>query len=158
MSWHSYFIQMAKLCASKSKDRSTKTGAVVVGPDKEIRSTGYNGFPRFVNDKIESRYERPQKYSFTEHAERNCIYNAARIGVSLKDCTLYFNYTPHICSDCARAIIQSGIVMIIGSSELFPGKGEQWGNSVKIAYEMFREVQIQTFTWEVDKLVVFSPK
>ena len=30
----------------KSKDQSTQIGAVVVGKDGEILSTGYNSFPR----------------------------------------------------------------------------------------------------------------
>jgi len=43
--WDQYFLRMASLVASRSKDRSSKVGAVVVGPDNEVRSVGYNGFP-----------------------------------------------------------------------------------------------------------------
>jgi dCMP deaminase len=43
MTWDEYFCRMLKLVAFKSKDPSTKVGAIIVGPDKEIRSTGYNG-------------------------------------------------------------------------------------------------------------------
>lgn len=53
-----------------------KTGAIVVGPDREIRATGYNGLVRGVNDDIPERMERPTKYDFFEHAERNAVYNA----------------------------------------------------------------------------------
>lgn len=110
MDWDDYFCSMLPLVASKSKDNSVKIGAIIVGPDHEIRSTGYNGFPRGIIDKP-ARFERPEKYVWTEHAERNAIYNAARIGVSLKDCTLYLNWWP--CPDCARGIIQVGIKEVI---------------------------------------------
>ena len=109
MEFYEYFIKLADVVAEKSKDRSTKVGVVVVGPDREIRSTGYNGFPRGINDDIDERHERPAKYDWTEHAERNAVYNAARMGQSLKDCTMYFNWEPCPCVDCARAIIQAGI-------------------------------------------------
>ena len=82
--WDNRFLSMAKLIATWSRDRSTKVGAVIVGPNREVRSVGYNGFPRGVNDAIESRYERPGKYDWTEHAERNAIYNAARYGGPLR--------------------------------------------------------------------------
>ena len=49
-SWDHYFMDLAKLAASRSKDQSTKLGCVIVGPDREIRSTGYNSFPRGIDD------------------------------------------------------------------------------------------------------------
>ena len=140
--WDQYFLDMCELTAAKSKDASTKVGAVVVGADNQIVSVGYNGFPRMVNDDIDERHERPAKYMWTEHAERNAIYNAARTGVSLKDCTLYLNFKPFPCSDCARGVIQSGIKTIIGNATDFPGKGEQWEQSLKIAQDMCSEAGV----------------
>ena len=104
-SWDNYFFELLEVVRNKSKDRSTKVGAIIVGPDNEIRSTGFNGFPRKINDDIDERHERPDKYLWTEHAERNAIYNAVRMGVPLKGCTLYVYGFP--CSDCARVIIQA---------------------------------------------------
>ena len=111
MHWDYYFMKMAELVASKSKDRSTKVGCVIVGPNHEVRSTGYNGFCRQINDDVEERHDRPEKYLWTEHAERNAIYNAARNGIPTDMCTAYTTTFP--CSDCARAFIQSGIVRIV---------------------------------------------
>ena len=142
-SFHDYYIQMAELVASKSKDRSTKVGVVVVGPDNEVRSTGFNGFPRGVNDNIEGRHTRPIKYEFTEHAERNAIFNAARSGVSLKDCTMYMNFEPIPCADCARAVIQSGIKRVIGyGARKFAGKGD-WDCSLSYGEEMLIEAGVE---------------
>ncbi len=109
--WDKYFFELITIIKSKSKDPNTQVGCVIVGPDNEIRSTGYNSFPRKLNDDIKERKERPEKYLWIEHAERNAIYNAARVGIPLKDCTIYMMGLP--CTDCARGIIQSGIKKII---------------------------------------------
>jgi dCMP deaminase len=107
--WDRRFMDLCNHISEWTEDRDFKVGAVIVGPDQEIRSTGYNGFPRGVRNDVEDRYDRKsgEKFFWFEHGERNAIYNAARIGVSIKDCTLYVNRFP--CSDCTRAIIQSGI-------------------------------------------------
>ena len=43
--WDRRFLDLATHIAT-GKDPSTKVGCVVVGSDREIRSTGFNGFPR----------------------------------------------------------------------------------------------------------------
>jgi len=50
MNWDRYFIEMAMLVAKKSKDPSTKVGCVLVGPENQVISTGFNGFPRGVRE------------------------------------------------------------------------------------------------------------
>uniref|UniRef100_UPI0035253B42 deoxycytidylate deaminase n=1 Tax=Salmonella enterica TaxID=28901 RepID=UPI0035253B42 len=107
MNCDDYFINLARSVSERSKDRSTKVGCVIVGPDNEIRSTGYNSFPRGINDDAPERHARPEKYLWTEHAERNAIYAAARVGTPLKGCRAYLPWFP--CMGCARALVQSGI-------------------------------------------------
>ena len=105
-----YFMLLALLAATRSKDPSSNIGAIIVSPSTEgdvVRSTGYNGFPAGVNDSISVRYERPIKYLWFEHAERNAIYACARSGTSTQGCRIYTNSIP--CADCTRAIIQAGI-------------------------------------------------
>lgn len=139
--WDEHFIELCKVVAKMSKDTSTKTGCVVVRSDKSIASTGYNGFPRGVDDSVESRYGRPQKYLYTEHCDRNAILTAAKHGVSLKDCTMYLTGPP--CADCTRAIIQSGIKEVIWPTdnpfETNPEIIERWGENVKVSLEMLSE-------------------
>ena len=77
--WNARWMAMAEHVATWSKDRSTKVGCVVVGSANQVLSLGYNGFPRNVDDDV----WRPGtsgriKYQWTEHAERNAIYNACR--------------------------------------------------------------------------------
>ena len=106
-----HYLNGCEWVRSASKDRSTKVGAIIVGLDGELVSTGYNGFPRKINDNIDARHERPVKYDWTIHAENNAIYNAARIGSSTKNCTLYCSHTP--CIHCLAAMIQAGISRIV---------------------------------------------
>jgi dCMP deaminase len=119
-----------------SKDRSRRVGAVIVGPDNEVRATGYNGFPRDVDDDVPARHQRPAKYAWTEHAERNAIYNAARVGVSTHGCTIYVPWYP--CMECARAIVQSGISLMVAQR---PDHSDPtWGDSFRMVDELFEEV------------------
>jgi dCMP deaminase len=104
--WNEWFLQGVYWVASKSKDPKTKIGAIIV-KDKRIISTGFNGIPIGVEDKNEVRSERPEKYKWYEHGERNAIYAAARYGINTDGAILYTNALP--CADCARGIIQSGI-------------------------------------------------
>jgi len=76
-----------------------------------VLATGWNGFPRGIDDDRDERHERPAKYKWTEHAERNAIYNAAANGTALRGATMVMPWYP--CADCARAIIQSGIIGLV---------------------------------------------
>jgi dCMP deaminase len=138
--WDQRFFELVICISSWSEDRSRKVGAVIVGPDNEIRSTGYNGMPRGINSKFEARHSRDdgEKYFWFEHAERNAIYNAARIGVSLNGCRLYVSLFP--CSDCARAIIQSGICQINTFEP--PANEAVFGRSFEVSRDMFLEAGI----------------
>jgi len=137
--WDLYFLQMTKLVASKSKDTSTKCGAVIVGPDNKVRSTGYNGLPRGCKYTA-VRMKRPEKYFWFEHAERNAIYNT---DISLKGATIYCSWLP--CMDCARAIIQSGITTVICPPINYEDNiknRERWEPHHKRTITLFRECGI----------------
>lgn len=111
--WTRRFLGLAAETASWSEDRDFQVGAVIVGPGKEVRATGYNGLPRGVSADDERRFDRAsgEKFHWIEHAERNAIYNAARSGAVTEGCTIYVTRFP--CADCARAIIQSGITRVV---------------------------------------------
>lgn len=146
MGWYEYFISMAKLVAKKSKDPSTQVGNVVIGPDMELRSSGFNGFPRGVNDDLEERWERPAKYDYMSHGEENSVMQAARIGVSLLGCTMFFDCEPSPCARCANGIIQSGIKYVVGQDEAFEGKGgagTDWAKSCAIGREKLIEAGVR---------------
>ena len=137
MNWDEYFLTMCETVALKSKDESTKLGAVIVGQDNEIRTTGYNSFPRGVDDNVPARQERPLKYTWFEHAERNAIYLAARVGTPLLGCRIYCQWLP--CPDCARAIISVGISEVIVPTFTVP---ERWQGSMEISKQMLGEAHV----------------
>ena len=138
-SWDNKFIELSNLVASWSKDTNTKVGSVIVDKDNIVLSMGYNGFPRGCDDTIEERYDKPQKYLYTEHAERNALYHAARHGVSLKGCSIYI--TMFCCADCARGIIQSGITRVVAPKPDI--NHDKWGSHFLAAIDMLEEANVE---------------
>jgi len=138
--WDLRFMELATHVGSWSKDKSRKVGAVIVGPSNEIRAIGYNGFPRGINDDVFSRHcsKSGEKYKWTEHAERNAIYSAAKVGTPLSDCRIYIPWFP--CMDCARAIVQVGINEVIG---IKPDLLDQtWGGDFERSLQLFEEAKV----------------
>ena len=132
------FIERARHIALWSKDPSTKVGCVVVGEDREIRSTGFNGFPRGIDDDEDRLLDRDKKYPLICHAEENAIMHAARIGVSLKNSTAYVTWPP--CSRCARSLIQAGVKEVV-----YPDAGEipeRWQEDFNISNAMMKEAGV----------------
>lgn len=139
MTWDEFFFTLVDAVAAKSKDTSSKVGCVIVGTRNEVLSLGYNGLPRKANDSVVARLERPLKYKWFEHAERNAIYNAAANGITLLNSVLYVTFHP--CTDCMRGIIQSGITKV-AIKELGP---ERWREDAIIANEMARECSVEVW-------------
>lgn len=140
--WNQRFVDLANHVAGWSKDRSTKVGAVIVGQNREVLSMGYNGFPRGIDDSIDERHERPAKYKWAEHAERNAIFNAARNGVRLEGSSIYLGWYP--CCECARAIVQAGIKTLICEEPDF--NHSRWGQDFVISAQIFNEGGIKVIS------------
>jgi dCMP deaminase len=112
MSWDEYFMTFALVAARKSKDPSTKVGACIVDKEKRVVGLGYNGFPRKCDDEKfplarEGEYL-DTKYAYVVHAEPNAILNSTK---ETRDCKIYVTLFP--CNECAKLIIQAGIVEVI---------------------------------------------
>ena len=140
--WDKRFVALADHIARWSKDPSTQVGCVVVGPDREIRSTGFNGFPRGIEDPAERLDARDQKYPLVCPAEETAIMHAARIGVALKGCIAYVTWPP--CTRCARSLIQAGVREVIYPDGLeIP---ERWQEDFHLSSVMFAEAGVITRT------------
>ena len=136
--WDIRFLKLATHISEWSKDPSTKVGCVVVGPDREIRSTGFNGFPRGIQDSDERLTNRDLKYPLICHAEENAIMHAARIGLALKGCTAYVTWPP--CTRCARSLIQAGVSEIVIPSGLeIP---DRWRDDFEMSMGLLREADV----------------
>lgn len=115
--WTDYFLDLAKTCASRSNCLRAQVGAVIVGQDKKIKATGYNGTPSGV----ESCYERGYCYRIQNnipsgtkyetcrsiHAEQNAIIQAGQD--RCQGASMYIWGHDFICILCKRFIVQSGI-------------------------------------------------
>ena len=146
LSWEEYFMTLALVASMKSKDPSTQVGAVIVdNRSKKVISSGYNGFPRYLDDS-QIPQTRPEKYLYVVHAELNAILHAER---ELHDCTLYATVFP--CSECMKAVIQSGIKTIVYFNDL---SGENWDEPKKAAMKMAELAGIEIRKFEGDNEII----
>lgn len=131
------YIYEAYLYAQKtSTDPSTQNGALLVKPDFGVVAMGANHFPFGVKETLE-RWERPLKYKYVEHAERNSIFDAARNGKKTAGLIMYCPW--FACADCARAIIQVGIREVVGHNTPIHDTAPHWKESIAEAMTMFSE-------------------
>lgn len=138
--WNLRFMDLAQQVSTWSKDPSKKIGAVVVGPKRQILSTGYNGFPRGIEDTHDRLNDRDLKYKYVVHAEMNAIYNATYTGTSLDGASMYVYGLP-ICHECAKGIIQVGIKEVFINRKSLLDK-PNWYDSYLKSKEMFDDVGI----------------
>lgn len=137
--WDTRFMKLAREISTWSKDPSSKIGAVIVNDDRRILSTGYNGFPKGIEDTEERLNDREQKYPRIVHAEMNALMAALHSGVSVKDATIYVYGLP-VCPECTKSIISAGIKRIVISPDPYvyiTPWTEKWKN---VSYQMIREV------------------
>lgn len=146
--WDRHLLERCLLNARMSKDPRTQVGAIIVGPDREQRADGFNGFPRGITDTPERLNDRDMKMRLIVHAERNAICNAARIGVSVRGCTLYLAATDETgmvwggppCTACTIELIQAGIASVVS----FPVKAipSRWHDDLAFAREILAEAGV----------------
>ena len=143
MNWQTYLMGFAQHAALKSKD-STQVGAVLVGPEREVRLTAYNGPPKGVLD-LPARRDRPTKYLYASHAEANLVAFAAREGIRTAGCTVFV--THYCCAACARTLIQAGIARVICG----PGTTSMPEEEFAAAAAMFREAGVKVDVWRAEE-------
>jgi len=128
-------MRSALAAAAYSEDPSVQNGAFIVR-DRRAVTWGFNTIPFRVKQNPE-RWERPTKYAYVEHAERNAIFLAAKQGMKTKGAEMYCPWAA--CQECARAIVQSGICRLIR----FPmPHNERWAESIEMGDLMLREAGI----------------
>lgn len=136
--WDQHFLELALAHARMSKDPSTQVGAVIVGPDREFISAGFNGFPRGIEDSVKRLNDRDTKLKLIVHAEMNAILAAARNGVRLKGATMYVTMPP--CVRCSVEAIQTGISQIVAVNAEVP---ERWKADFGLSREILFEAGIR---------------
>jgi dCMP deaminase len=128
-SWDEYFMGVAELAAQRSTCLRRHVGAVIV-KDRHIVSTGYNGAPRGLTHcgdreggclRQQLGVPSGEKHELCRalHAEQNAIIQAASLGQSIENATIYVTNQP--CAICAKMIINAGIKRIV-VKEGYPDK------------------------------------
>lgn len=103
-------MRRAEDLRARSTDRSRKVGCVLTNAVGDILAEGWNAFPPGLLD-LDERHQRPQKYDFTECAERWAVADAAQRGVALKGSTAYLPWFP--CCACGRMLTLSGVERVV---------------------------------------------
>lgn len=132
------FLNILPQICELSDDNKTKVGCLIVDNDENILAYGSNVLPDGLTYE-KRRCETTEKHIWLHHAERNAIYKAARLGISLKGTKMYCTYFP--CVDCARAIIQAGIIKLYTNKPDL--NHEKWGDSWVNAIIMFKECGVE---------------
>jgi len=135
--WDKYFLGIAEAASKKSRDPSTKVGAVIVRPNKSICSTGFNGFPRKMRDDPELYADRETKYKRIIHGEMNALIFA---GEDITGYTLYtWPFPP--CDRCALHMAQAGIKRVVAPKPT-EEQLSRWKTSFEDAQSYFDEAGV----------------
>lgn len=159
--WDNYYLRMALESATMSKDPRTKVGAILVGKNRSIIATGFNGFPSGVADSSERLNNRDTKLELIVHAEMNAVLMAARLGIATDGATLYVAATDDSgeiwggppCLRCAVECMQAGIREYV-SWPTKPSLLTNWADSIAKAKSvieeaglLYRQVSIDATVW-----------
>ena len=151
--WDKYYLKCCLEQAKMSKDPSTQVGAVLVGPDREQISTGFNGFPRGIDDDYRL-HDSSVKHDIIIHAEMNAILNAARIGTAVKGARMYMIaissgiiWSGAPCVRCATHIIQAGITEVNFIKTSVP---DRWKESMDKSMFLMHEAGLTINQIELD--------
>ena len=129
--WESYFMQMARLTATRSSCHRRAVGAVIVR-DRHVLATGYNGNPAGFKHCAETGCIREMlnvpsgahhELCTGLHAEQNAILQAAKVGTSIDGSILYTTTFP--CVTCAKMLLNVGVREIV-YEEGYPDELGRW--------------------------------
>lgn len=147
--WHRWtdLLVYAYKEATLSPDPSSQNGALVFDQNGTMLSAACNEFPKGLNVTPEM-LERPLKYTYIEHAERNAIYKAFQ-----HDGLPYLMVCPWAaCADCARAIVQSGISVLVRHKQASDRSPERWLESIAVADDILKQCRVRVIDIDAPSL------
>jgi dCMP deaminase len=115
-------IRLAVIFASRGTCTRAQVGAVITREGRVI-SSGYVGSPAGLDHCTTVGCDIGESGGCirTVHAEANAIAYAARSGSSTEGATIYTTHAP--CVDCAKLIINAGIVRVVYEFDYRDGRG-----------------------------------
>lgn len=129
----------------KSNHPSTHNAALIVDKEYKIILKGVNNLPPGVKNKKE-RFEGNNKHIYPNHAERDVIYKAAKMGISTDNLIMIMPWLP--CINCANAIISSGIKKLIIHKQMTERTREGWVEELKNAVQIMGEAEIKIIAYD----------
>jgi len=140
-----YLIEAYKYAMDKSHDPVTQIGCVLVSPFEGVVTYATNTFTHGIVPSDEM-FERPNKYAYIEHAERNAIYRCALKGYCTAGLSIYCPWW--CCADCARGIVQSGITRFVGHHLMYDIATSRWRDSIDKGMEILEHGGVSVVNWE----------
>jgi dCMP deaminase len=105
--WSDYYLGLAKVVSRRSHDKHTKHGCIITNQDNMVLGQGYNGFPHGLDDK-NLPLDRPDKYPWMIHAERNALSNC-----TVRPANGIAYVTGQSCTSCIMSLWQEGIKKVV---------------------------------------------
>lgn len=136
--WHK-LMKEAYAVAQTSTNISTQNAAILVDDGGNVVLAAPNSFPDGVEESSERQNDKPRRYKYSVHAERNVIYLAAKKGIKTEGLTMVCPWAT--CGDCAQAIIQAGIAKLVTHCQALDRSGN-WREDIEFAFAMLREAGV----------------
>lgn len=151
-SWDEYFMEITRAVAKRATCDRGRSGCVITR-NKQVLVTGYVGSQRGMPhcDDVGHQLKvvvnedgtQSQHCMRTTHAEQNAIVQAARLGISIDEGTLYCTMMP--CAACAKMIANVGIIRVVCEKKYHTGKeSENLFANIGIEFFYFNEA-VETY-------------
>lgn len=139
--WDMRFLKLCKHISEWSHDPSTKVGSVIVRPNRQLVSIGFNGFAQDVDDSSKRYENREVKYDLIIHSEENAMIFADRDKLE-GACIYVYPFMP--CSRCGAKLIQSGIKRVVSIKSDNP----RWVENFILTTDQFKEAEVELVLYE----------
>lgn len=143
-SWQD-LLKIAYKEAQKSINPSTQNGAILVDDNGIVILSEVNNFPNGIKENEERQNNKSLRYKYSVHAERNVLYLASKLGIKTEGLTMVCPWAT--CSDCAQAIIQTGIKKLVTHKQALDRSGH-WQENIEFAFAMLREAGVEIIIYD----------
>lgn len=144
--WNNYFLGLAKVVSQRSHDIHTQHGCVITDKNNRILGVGYNGFPRGLDDsKLPT--DRPNKYDWMVHAERNALSNC----IVRPDNGIAY-VTGQSCCDCIMALWQEGVTKVVMANSHGTVRFDKKAQKIFDTFVEMSQIKIEKIDMDLDWL------
>lgn len=143
LDWKS-LLKLSYLEAQKSLNPSTQNGAILIDGQGKVLVSSSNSFSNRIT-RTKEREVKLLRHKYSICAERNVLYKAAQLGIKTKGLTMVCGWAS--CSNCAHAIIQTGIKRLVTHKQALD-RSFDWQESIDLAFEMLHEAGVEIIIFD----------